>query len=137
VSRRSDAAVVVPLCDDNLRIGRYAHNHNVRGNVPPEGCYTGFSIRQDSDLPFPVITRLVILPLFLFSGTFFPISQLPRGLRVFAVISPLWHGVSLARDATTGSFHVLADVGHVVALIVFILIGAYFGVRNFGRRLCA
>jgi lipooligosaccharide transport system permease protein len=97
----------------------------------------GFSISQDSDLPFPVITRLVILPLFLFSGTFFPISQLPRGLRVFAVLSPLWHGVSLARDATTGSFHVLADIGHVVALVVFILIGAFFGVRNFGRRLCA
>jgi arylsulfatase A-like enzyme len=41
--------VSYPLCCPSrvtLMTGRYAHNHNVRGNVPPEGGYTGFSIRQ-------------------------------------------------------------------------------------------
>ncbi len=38
-----------------------------------------FSVTQDSDLSFPMIMRLGVLPLFLFSGTFFPISQLPSG----------------------------------------------------------
>ncbi len=61
-----------------------------------------YSITLDSDLSFPMIMRLGVLPLFLFSGTFFPISQLPSGLRPLAVFSPLWHGVELARDATTG-----------------------------------
>ena len=54
-----------------------------------------FSIMQDTDLAFPMIMRLGILPLFLFSGTFFPISQLPAGLRFIAQFSPLWHGVAL------------------------------------------
>jgi N-acetylglucosamine-6-sulfatase len=41
--------VTYPLCCPSrvtLMTGRYAHDHNVRGNVPPEGGYTGFSVRQ-------------------------------------------------------------------------------------------
>jgi lipooligosaccharide transport system permease protein len=94
-----------------------------------------FAITQDSDLSFPMIMRLGVLPLFLFSGTFFPISQLPDGLQVLALFSPLWHGVELARDATTGDFNVAADVGHVAFLVVFIAAGMYAGVRTFTRRL--
>ncbi|HET9729829.1 MAG TPA: ABC transporter permease, partial [Acidimicrobiia bacterium] len=66
-----------------------------------------FSITQETDQAFPMLMRLVVLPLFLFSGTFFPVSQLPHGLRVLAVFSPLWHGVELARAATTGRFDAL------------------------------
>ena len=48
-----------------------------------------FSVGLDSDVAFPVIMRVGVLPLFLFSGTFFPISQLPGWLRKIAMISPL------------------------------------------------
>ena len=94
-----------------------------------------YSIRVDSDAPFPVIMRLGVLPLFLFSGTFFPISQLPSGLRPLAVLSPLWHGVELARAATTGHFDAAPAAAHIAVLVACIAVGARFGVRNFARRL--
>jgi lipooligosaccharide transport system permease protein len=96
-----------------------------------------FSITQDTDLAFPMIMRLGVLPLFLFSGTFFPVSQLPSGLQHLAWLSPLWHAVELARAATTGQFDFWPDVAHVAFLVACIAIGAWFGVRNFTRRLSA
>jgi lipooligosaccharide transport system permease protein len=96
-----------------------------------------FSITQETDLAFPVIMRLGIVPLFLFSGTFFPISELPAWLQHVAVLSPLWHGVELARAATTGTWHGAAILGHIAALGVFIGVGAWFGTRTFTRRLTA
>jgi lipooligosaccharide transport system permease protein len=84
-----------------------------------------------------MIMRLGVLPLFLFSGTFFPISQLPPALQKVAWLSPLWHGVELARAATTGQFDALPDLGHVLFLTACIAIGGVLGVRTFTRRLSA
>ena len=42
---------------------------------------------------FSTLYRFGVIPLFLFSGTFFPVSQLPRWLQVVAYITPLYHGV--------------------------------------------
>jgi len=64
------------------------------------------------------IWRFGITPLFLFSGTFFPIERLPEMLRPIAWLLPLWHGVDLARSAalgTVGEAPLLA-VAHVVIL---------------------
>ena len=98
---------------------------------------TAYSIGVESDLVFPVIMRVGVLPLFLFSGTFFPISQLPGGLRPLAAISPLWHGVELARHATTGSLHLGADVVHVLVLVACLGAGLLWGRHTFARRLTA
>jgi lipooligosaccharide transport system permease protein len=94
-----------------------------------------FSITQESDLSFPLIMRLAVLPMFLFSGTFFPVAELPSGLRPFAWLSPLWHGVELARDATTGHIDVAAGAAHVSVLAGCIALGAVLGSRAFARRL--
>jgi lipooligosaccharide transport system permease protein len=98
---------------------------------------TAYSVGLESDLAFPVIMRIAVLPLFLFSGTFFPISQLPDWLRPFAAVSPLWHGVELARHATTGSLHLGADVVHVLVLTACLAAGLLWGRRAFARRLTA
>ncbi|MDQ1508964.1 MAG: lipooligosaccharide transport system permease protein, partial [Actinomycetota bacterium] len=96
-----------------------------------------YSVGLESDLAFPVIMRIGVLPLTLFSGTFFPISQLPGWLRPLAVASPLWHGVELARHATTGSLHLGADVVHILVLVACLGAGLLWGQRAFARRLTA
>ena len=65
---------------------------------------TAFAATQETDARFALVMRFLVLPLFLFSGTFFPISQLPTLLQALAWISPLWHGVVLCRAATTGAW---------------------------------
>lgn len=98
---------------------------------------SAFSATQQTDFAFPVVIRLGIVPLFLFSATFFPLDQLPAGLRPLAVASPLWHGVELTRGATTGTLEVLPAAGHVLVLLAFLAVGYLVGCRTFTRRLSA
>jgi len=59
---------------------------------------------------------LFLLPLFLFSATFFPISVYPPPLRVVVELSPLYHGIDLVRGLTTGDVgpRLLGDVAYLV-----------------------
>ena len=58
-----------------------------------------FSATQKTPDRFSTIFRFGITPLFLFSGTFFPISSLPAALQAFAWLTPLFHGVALTRGS--------------------------------------
>ena len=94
-----------------------------------------YSVRQDSDVSFFLIMRLGVLPLFLFSGTFFPVEQLPGAVQPLALLSPLWHGVELARGATTGSLGLVSAVGHIVFLGTVTAVATWWGSRGFAERL--
>jgi lipooligosaccharide transport system permease protein len=94
-----------------------------------------YTASQDSDLSFPVIVRVGIMPMFLFSGTFFPVDQLPTGLQVLARITPMWHAVELCRAATTGTLGAIPVAAHVGYLVAFVAAGSWFGVRQFTRKL--
>jgi lipooligosaccharide transport system permease protein len=96
-----------------------------------------FASSQDRDAAFAAIIRLLVLPLVLFSGVFFPIGDLPVGLRPIAWVTPLWHGVELNRGATTGSISLLAAVGHLAYLVGFLLLAGQWGFRSFNQRLSA
>jgi lipooligosaccharide transport system permease protein len=96
---------------------------------------TAFSASQETDARFPLIMRIGVLPLFLFSGTFFPVSQLPAALRPLSVVSPLWHGVELCRGATTGSINPWAALVHVAVLAACVAAGWMWGTRTFTRKL--
>jgi lipooligosaccharide transport system permease protein len=82
-----------------------------------------------------VIMRLGIVPLFLFSGTLFPVSQLPGWMQPLCWFSPLWHGVQLCRGATTGAIDGPEAVANVLVLCAVALAGAVWGVRSFTRKL--
>jgi len=68
---------------------------------------------QDFDL---VLT--VLIPLFLFSATFYPITVYPEPLQVVVQLTPLYHGVDLLRSLTTGMIgpSILADIAYLVIL---------------------
>lgn len=96
---------------------------------------TAFSGSQETEAKFPLIMRIGVMPLFLFSGTFFPVSQLPDVLRPLTVLSPLWHGVELCRGATTGSIDLWPAFGHVAVLAACVAAGSLWGARTFTRKL--
>jgi lipooligosaccharide transport system permease protein len=99
-----------------------------------------FAATQDQDGNFGLVMRLLVLPLFLFSGTFFPVDLLPDGVRPLLWLSPLWHGVELCRAATTGRWSALgpvATLAHVAVLGALTAAGAAVGIRTFTRRLTA
>jgi lipooligosaccharide transport system permease protein len=62
--------------------------------------------------------QLTILPLFLFSATFYPLSTYPRALQIVVQCTPLYHGVALERAFTTGAVGVdaLVHAAYLVAL---------------------
>jgi len=99
-----------------------------------------FASTQDTDSRFALVLRFITLPMFLFSATFFPLDQLPVYLRPLAWVSPLWHGVELCRDATTGSWGAAGLLGvalHLAVLLAYVTFGFVWGFRSFTRRLTA
>jgi lipooligosaccharide transport system permease protein len=94
-----------------------------------------FAATRESDAGFSALFRFVVMPLFLFSGTFFPASQLPSGLRPIAYATPLWHGVELCRSLALGSAEVLPTIGHVAYLAAMAVIGTLIAVRTYQKRL--
>ena len=86
---------------------------------------------------FNYIFRFVMMPLMLFSGTFFPLSQLPPGLRALAEAMPLWHGVALCRAFSLGTApdDPLGMLGHAAYLAVLAGVGIWAGARTYRRRL--
>lgn len=94
----------------------------------------GFTARAKGDSAFNVVYRLVITPLMLFSGAFFPVERLPLVLEVLAWVTPLWHGVELCRAAAHGSFAPF-DLVHLAVLVLFVGAGWVYARTGMTRRL--
>ena len=78
--------------------------------------------------------NLALIPLFLFSATFYPLSVYPRGLQLVVQLSPLYHGVALTRAFTLGQIDA-GLLGHVVFLLVFGVVSYAVTARRFERLL--
>jgi lipooligosaccharide transport system permease protein len=97
-------------------------------------CFA-LSGKLENDASYNYVFRFGVIPLFLFSGTFFPISQLPAALQVIAYVTPLYHGVTLCRSLTLGTASLAASAGHVLYLSVFVIGGLALALRTFTKRL--
>ena len=101
------------------------------------GPIAAFSATQRTPEKFNAVFRFGITPLFLFSGTFFPISSLPAPIQPIAWLSPLWHGVELTRGlalGTIGATPVLA-LAHVAVLTSILVAGIVWAHRTVEARL--
>ena len=94
-----------------------------------------WAVTRDGDTGFALLFRLGMIPLFLFSATFFPLSQLPAWLRPVAYVTPLWHGVAACRALSLGDVSAPGLVAHLGYLAALTAAGVLVGERTYQRRL--
>jgi lipooligosaccharide transport system permease protein len=93
------------------------------------------SIKEDKG-QFAMVMRFIVMPLFLFSGTFFPLDTLPLAVRWIGWISPIWHGTELGRVFSYGYEEApLLTVAHLVFLLALTAAGWILTKRQFIRRM--
>jgi lipooligosaccharide transport system permease protein len=96
-----------------------------------------FTATQRTPDKFATLFRFGVTPLFLFSGTFFPIESLPSFLQPIAWLSPLWHGVDLSRALMLGTVTEapLLALIHTLVLVTITVIGIAVALRTVEARL--
>lgn len=88
------------------------------------------------DFFMTILGRLVIMPMFLFSGTFFPLDSMPKFLQPIGWISPLWHATELGRHFSYGySISGLMILTHFAYLSLLLIGGLTLANRAFTTRL--
>lgn len=98
----------------------------------PMAAFSGW---VEDDTGLTMVFRFGIVPLFLFSGTFFPIEQLPYLLEGLAYATPLFHGVELTRAAALGIESALPAWQHVAYLVALLAAGTYLANKNLRKKL--
>jgi lipooligosaccharide transport system permease protein len=103
----------------------------------PLSAWTAYvTSKGPGDQSFPLILRLMILPMYLFSGAFYPVDQLPTALAWFSRVTPVWHGVQLTRGLITEQgIELVSAIGHTAVLAGYIVFGLIIGTRTFSRAL--
>jgi len=96
-----------------------------------------FAATQRTPEKFNAIFRFGITPLFLFSGTFYPVESLPSFIQPLAWITPLYHGVALARGLSLGTIGQAPGLAiiHLAVLIGFTVVGTVLAVRTIDAKL--
>jgi lipooligosaccharide transport system permease protein len=94
-----------------------------------------WAITVTRDTSFALVFRFGMIPLFLFSGTFFPVTQLPAWIRPLAYATPLWHGVALCRSLSLGTATLGGTLVHVGYLAALAAVSIAIGQRTYRRRL--
>lgn len=98
-------------------------------------CCYAFAVQLESDRGIVLMLRFVVMPMTLFSGTFFPITQLPGWLQPVAWLTPLWHTVDASRALMLGTATVAGVGAHVAYLLGWLVVGYLASVRLLRRRM--
>jgi lipooligosaccharide transport system permease protein len=93
------------------------------------------TIKEDKG-QFAMVMRFIVMPLFLFSGTFFPLDTLPLAVRWVGWISPIWHGTELGRVLSYGyEESPVLTIIHIAFLLGLAWLGWVLTKRQFARRM--
>ena len=99
-------------------------------------CMSAWTATRKTEQSFSIIFRFIVTPLFLFSGTFFPIEQLPDQIEWLAWFTPLFHGVALTRALAIGhDLNLVTLAIHLAVVLGLLVIGTLFAFRTFRKRL--
>jgi lipooligosaccharide transport system permease protein len=91
---------------------------------------------EDDKGQFALVQRFIFMPMFLFSGTFYPLATLPFWLQWIGWVSPLWHATELGRIVTYGKDASAAMIAlHIGYLLLLTIGGLIVARRLFERRL--
>lgn len=99
------------------------------------GAVTSYTAKFDNETSLSNLFRYIVVPLFLFSGVFFPISQLPGFMQPLAWLTPLWHGVELTRWLALGLDATFSPLVHTGFLVAVAVAGVFYAIRLFEMRL--
>jgi len=91
--------------------------------------------RMKDESGFALVFRIGLIPMFLFSGAFFPIANLDAWMEALAKVTPLWHAVDLTRMLVLGNVDVSTALIHVGYLTALAALGWVLAVRGLERRL--
>ena len=95
---------------------------------------TSFMVEDDQF--FTIVSRFIVMPMFLFSGTFYPLTSLPIYLQWIGWISPLWHATDLGRFLAYGSaVQIWLVLTHVAVLGLLMVAGLFVSFPQFEKRL--
>lgn len=94
-----------------------------------------WAVRVDRQSRLNGLYRFVVMPLYMFSGTFFPVGQLPHWLQAVAACTPLYQGVALTRSAALGGGGAGAAAVHTCYLLALTAAGVWAASRSYTRRL--
>lgn len=95
----------------------------------------GLSAGLRDESAFALVFRLGVIPMFLFSGAFFPVANLSSWMEALARATPLWHGVDLTRMLTLDTLETGPALVHLAYLVVLFLAGYAWACRRLTRRL--
>ncbi len=94
-----------------------------------------WAVTLEKETPFNYMFRFGGVPMMLFSGTFFPVTQLPGWLQPVAYATPLWHGVALCRELSLGTVTAASVAMHVAYLAALAVAGLSVAARTYRSRL--
>lgn len=98
------------------------------------GPLVALTVGLENENYYAMLNRVVIFPLFLFSGAFFPVDNMPDPVAWVARVTPTWHGVEASRDLARGELDG-ASFGHMAYLAALAVFGLYLVQRQFRKHL--